>query len=389
MATTKDRVGLVLTGGGARASYQAGVLQGMARVLAEAGIEGHFDVLAGVSAGAINAAFLAGCDEDFTSAVNGLHSLWQDLRIEQVFRTDPKALSTLAGRWLRDVSLGGMTGASRSTHLLDASPLRTLLARHIHLDAVRGRIARGHLRGLALTATNYATGTAVHFYEGAADILPWQRAQRLSLRTELQLEHVLASAAIPFLFRPVRIGDTFFGDGAIRLTTPLSPAVHLGANRIVAIGNRYDPPRANARQWNESARMPSVTLSDIAGTALDAIFLDSLEDDADRMTRSNLMLTLFADQVKSLGFDPLGLRHIPLLMLRPSEHLGRLASDQFERFPYALRYLLRGLGASKEKGWDLLSYLAFDPGYTRRLMELGRADAVSNAEAIVAFFRAE
>lgn len=389
MAVTQKRLGLVLTGGGARAAYQAGVLQGMVQVLAEAGLECHFDVLAGVSAGAINAAFLAGRDDNFRAATDGLHELWRDLRIEQVFRTDPKALSGLAARWLRDVSLGGMTGASRSTHLLDASPLRALLAQHIDLDAVRTRIARGHLRGLALTATSYATGTAIHFYEGAADILPWQRAQRLSVRTELHLDHVLASAAIPFLFRPVRIGNTFFGDGAIRLTTPLSPAVHLGANRIVAIGNRHDPPRDSARQLNDTACMTSVTLSDIAGTALDAIFLDSLEDDADRMIRSNLMLALFAEEVKSLGFDPLGLRAIPLLMLRPSEHLGRLAADQFERFPFALRYMLRGLGASKEKGWDLLSYLAFEPGYTHRLMDLGREDARRNAEAIVAFFGAE
>ncbi len=383
------RIGLVLTGGGARGAYQAGVLQGIAEILDAAGIDGQFDVYSGVSAGAVNASFLAS-QPVLLDAAAGLYAMWRDLHVDQVFRTDTGALARLSARWMIDLGLGGLIGASNATHLLDASPLRTLLAKYIDLDKMRARIASGALHGISLSATSYATGASIHFFEGAEDIKPWERNQRLGVRTKLEIDHILASSAIPLVFPPVRIGESYYGDAGLRQDTPLSPALHLGAERILAIGIRHASTGANNRTLHETAKMPHVTLADIAGTVLNGILLDALELDAERMTRDNDMLALFATFASELGIQgyPLGLRHVPLVVIQPSQDLGRLAADEFDRFPGALRYLLRGLGTSKEKGWDLLSYLAFEPAYTGRLLELGRADALAIAPAIRGLFRA-
>jgi len=382
------RLGLVLTGGGARGAYQAGVLHGIAEILDAANLEGRFEVLSGVSAGAVNAAFLS-AQSTFSSAAEKLRDLWRNLCVEQVFRTDTAALARLGARWMVDIGLGGLVGTSHATHLLDASPLRTLLARAIDLYQMRIRIARGELHGLSLSAASYATGASVHFFEGADVIRPWERNQRLGVRTVLQIDHILASTAIPLLFQPVRIGSVYFGDGGIRQVTPLSPAIHLGAERILAIGIRHAATGSSTRIVNETSKMTHVTLADVAGSVLNGILLDALELDAERMTRENDVLALFATFASEIGIHgyPLGLRHVPLVVIQPSQDLGRLAADEFDRFPATLRYLLRGLGTSKEKGWDLLSHLAFEPAYTGRLLDLGHSDARAIAPAIRGLFR--
>lgn len=377
--------GLVLTGGGARAAYQAGVLRGIAEVLGDAAGGQPFPILTGLSAGALNAAFLAAHADDFLSATEALWDVWAHLRVEDVFRTSPGSLGALGVGWIRDLAFGGALRRSSSTHLLDTTPLRRFLDSIIDFDAIARNVDSGCLRGVAISATSYHTGTAISFYDAAPDVQPWARTSRLGKRARLELPHVLASAAIPILFAPVRIEDEWFGDGGIRLTSPLSPALHLGADRLIAIGIRYQRPSEVTRALNETAPpMADISAADIAGVVLNGTFLDSLEADAERMQRINQTIGLMTDDQAAL--HPHRLRVVPLLMLRPSQDLGQLAAEEFHRFPAMLRYMLRGIGATDEKGWDLLSYLSFDRGYTVPLLELGRADTLLQRDAVRAFF---
>ena len=380
----QNHIGLVLTGGGARAAYQTGVLKGIAEILASRSrITSPFSIIVGTSAGAINSSLLAAKAENFQDAIDYLCQLWSELQTDQVVRSDFASLSALGIRWIRDLSLGGMLGQSQSTYLLDAQPLRHFLAERINFDAIKTNLNANTLRGFAVTATNYHSGTTVTFFDGAPEIQPWKRKFRLGQRTELTLKHVLASAAIPIFFPPVKLYQSYYGDGCVRMTTPLSPAVHLGADRILAIGIRHQRPQDMTQEKNQQNAMPQISLADIAGVMLNAAFLDALDADVERMHRINITVSLLSEKARAQ--HPFKLRNIPLLAIRPSQDLGTLASEQFERFPAMLRYLLKGIGASSAKGWDLLSYLAFDKAYTQRLIELGYGDALAQHDEIKQF----
>jgi len=375
-------IGLVLTGGGARSSYQAGVLKGIADILNRDSAEAFpFNILVGSSAGAINSAFLASRATDFPATTESLCQLWSEIHMEQVIRSDFMALSTLGIRWLRDLALGGLLGNSQSTYLLDARPLREFLSRIIDFEMIQKHMETGSLRGLAVSATNYLTGTSVIFFDGAPQIEPWIRRSRMAQRTRLTLRHILASAAIPVFFQPVKLQGSFYGDGCVRLTTPLSPAIHLGADRILAIGIRHERSEDVMIKLHQWGRMPEISLIDIAGVMLNAAFLDALDLDIERMQRINQTVAGLAGQP-----HPSGLREIPLLVIQPSQDLGTLASEEFDRFSNMLRYLLKGIGSSRDKGWDLLSYLAFDQAYTQHLIALGKADALAKRDEIRQFF---
>lgn len=369
-------LGLVLTGGGARAAYQAGALRALAEI---ADFNARpFRVLSGVSAGAINAAFLASHGGDFRAATTALWDLWRGLEARHVFRSDPASLSRIGSRWLRDLTLGGALGAGKINALLDTSPLRRYLGPRLPLERVRARIASGELRGFAVAATSYRTGTSITFFDGAPEVEEWARGTRVGQRTRLRLEHVLASAAIPLFFPPVRVDGVPFGDGCVRMTAPTSPAIHLGADRLIAIGIRYLRRPEETMALNRAHPPEGVTLAEIAGVLLNAVFLDSLDADLERLERINRTL-------KHLGRPAPELRVIPPLALRPSRDLGRLAADQYDSFPWMLRYLLRGIGATGLTGWDLLSYLAFEPVYIGRLLELGRRDTLARRAEILDF----
>ena len=374
-------LGLVLTGGGARAAYQVGALRALAEI---ADFERTpFRVLTGVSAGAINAAYLAARADDFRAATRSLWDMWHRIDSADVYRSDARNLAVIGTRWLRDLGLGGVLGAGNINYLLDTSPLRGFLRDQLPLDAVAGHIASGRLRGVAVTATNYVSGAAVTFFEGAPDIAAWSRSARLGLRARLRLEHVLASAAIPVFFAPVAIDGVPYGDGCVRMTAPTSPAIHLGADKIIAIGIRYFRSGEQTEQMNDAAPVDRVALADIAGVLLNAVFLDSLESDLELLERINQTLAFVRpDDHARL---PERLKPIPALALRPSQDLGRLAADQYDNFPRMLRYLLRGIGATGASGWDLLSYLAFEPGYIDRLLELGHRDTLARKDEILAF----
>ncbi len=375
-----SHTGLVLTGGGARAAYQVGALRAIAEIVGPGPMP--FDVLAGISAGAVNAVALATGAEDFQRQVERLRAAWERITPGRIYRTDALKLAAIGSRWIRDLSAGGLIGKSGINYLLDSSPLRELLEHGISIGRMRRQLRAGRLRAIALSATNYHTGMGVTFFEGAADIEPWTRSTRVGVRARLSLEHVMASSSIPIFFPPVKLGGMYYGDGCVRMIYPMSPAIHLGAERVVAISVRHTRPGSEAAAQERSAHEP-LPLSEIAGVLLNAVFLDSLDSDAERLERINRTLALIPRE--KLQRSDLALRPVPALVLRPSADLGKLAADEYERFPAMLRYLLKGIGATGHAGEDLLSYLAFEPIYVGRVMELGYSDTMARRAEVEAF----
>lgn len=386
MANTKTR-GLVLSGGGARAAYQAGVLKAIADIREEAGERGQpFQVFSGESAGAINVSLLASFADDFNRGAEELWRCWAELEMEDILATNPLSLLGNAGRWATELSLGGLFGGvGKPAHLLDNTPLRKYLAPKISFPRIRELLKENKFRGLGISVTNYATGSAITFFDSSHKHPGWARSHRLGLPSPLKLDHVLASTAIPILFPAVKIGQSYYGDGSIRMKAPLSPAIHLGSTSILAIGLRYYRTAEQTREINEAWKMKSLTLAEVAGVLLNAGFLDNLEGDLERLERINHTLSLIPQDLhKKL---PNELHPIEALAMRPSEDLGQLASESLESFGSVLRFLLKGLGTSRSGSWDLVSYLAFDKAYTSKLLKLGYADGLTQKEKLLAFFK--
>lgn len=369
------RIGLVLTGGGARAAYQVGLVRHLAKRLPEF----HFDVLTGVSAGAINASFLASHTGSAAEATEELMSIWLDLTPDHVFRDDGWSLGKMVFRWLLNLASGGLRYRPQVRGLVDTSPLGNHLASVLGVEAENGRVlpgiaknlARGRLDAVAVTTVEWSTGQTVTWVQGR-DIETWERPKRRSERALLTLDHVLASASLPLIFPAVRIGDAWHGDGGVRLTSPLSPALHLGCDRLIAVSTRHEPlaPRAAAAAYPPPAQF--------AGVLLNAVFLDQLDQDANRMELVNGLLARMPESERG------SLRLVDLVLLRPSEDLGRLASRFEPRLPKAFRFMTRGLGTRDTKSPDLLSLLMFQPDYIRALIEVGERDAEARHGEIAA-----
>lgn len=369
----------MLSGGGARGAYQVGFLRLLAREFPDA-VPG---ILTGVSAGGINAAYLAARQEPFAERVENLAEVWGGLHIDDVFRVDVRNLGWRLARWVGRLVSGGRFPLPPARSLVDTAPLRGLLARLLQTDggAIAG-IARslkdGWLRAIALTASSYTTGQSMTWVQTRDDcgIQTWQRPQRKSLTCEFRVDHVMASAALPFFFPAVEIDGAWFGDGGIRLTAPLSPAVHLGARRIIAISTRYARSREEADRPSVIGYPPP---AQVAGVLYNAIFLDQLDADALQMQQVNALLARLPESERG------GLRHIDLLMLRPSQDLGRLANEYEPELPHAFRFLTRGLGTRETRSNDMLSLVMFQNDYVRRLIELGEADAARRIGEIRSF----
>lgn len=365
---------LMMSGGGARAAYQVGVLQALAR---------HWpafqpQIVTGVSAGAINAASLAGYPGPFAHAVDDLGRLWSGLTTEQVFRTDSPSLLRIGYRWAKRLLSGGEAG-QEAHGFVDTTPLRELLADHLDrngngIEGIEENIRAGRLHAFGITATNYATGRSVTWVQGQ-DVRSWDLPKRQSVEARVGVEHVMASAALPLIFPAVRVGADWYGDGGIRLTAPLSPALHLGARRILAVSTRY------ARTAVEAER-PAVTgyppPAQILGVLMNAIFLDLLDQDATTLRR----ITHLTEGLPVERHN--GLRPVELLVIRPSEDLGQLAGDYEPELPPTFRFLMRGLGTRETRSPDWLSMLLFEPDYIRHLMELGEHDAEARIDEIAA-----
>ena len=388
---TDPITGLVLTGGGARAGYQVGVLKAVAQIRRDAGINtgNPFPVITGTSAGAINASALATRADDFDVAVADLVEVWANFRARQVYRSDLPGIIGTGARWLTMLMFGWLIPGlqrARPQSLLDNAPLRSSLREWVEPARIRELIRQGHLRGLAVTASSYGSGLHVTFYEAFNDILPWARSQRIAVRDAIGAEHLLASSAIPFVFPAVPLDIDgrveYFGDGSMRQSAPISPAIHLGADRILIVGGgrMYEPPgpRAGCSDYPN--------LAQIAGHALSNIFLDSLTADAERLQRINSTLRLLPAE----ALAKTNLRPIDVLMISPSERLDDLAGKHIGSLPFPIRSLLRAVGVSGRgetaRGAALVSYLLFEADYTRELIDLGFKDTIARRDEVAKFF---
>jgi len=376
-ATPNDSLALMLGGGGARGAYQAGVLRAIARRHPQL----RLPILTGISAGAVNTTFLAAQAAPFPEATEQLVRLWLSLTPDQVYDVQALPLLGNIGRWGMRLVAGGMDGREPTRGLLDTDPLRQFLQRALPHDAdgalpgIQHNIRTGRLDAVALSATSYTTGQSVTWVQGR-DVSLWQRPQRRSELASISVEHVMASAALPMLFPAVRIGTEWYGDGGVRLTAPLSPALHLGATRILTIATRYQRSREEAdRPLTNGYPPPAQVLS----VLYNAIFLDLIDEDIMRLERMNRLL----DELPPSNRE--GMRLVEILVLRPSRDLGKLAGEFEPRLPRAFRYFTRGLGTRRTTSPDILSLLMFQIDYLRRLVELGEGDVEANKDRIDAF----
>lgn len=391
MSNPAALTGLILTGGGARAAYQVGVLKAIAQIRRDLGAPpvNPFPVIAGTSAGAINAAALACGADDFDAAVRGLAEVWENFQAEQVYRADSFGVVRSGARWLTMMSIGWAIARwrrARPRSLLDNTPLRGLLERLLQMDRIRPLMQAGHLHALAVTALSYGSGLHVTFYDAIDDITAWTRSQRIAVRAPIGIANLIASAAIPFVFPAVALpidgSIEYFGDGSMRQGAPISPAVHLGAERILIVGaGRLNEPPG---ERPGSSEYPN--LAQIAGHALSNIFLDALAVDVERLQRINTTLSLLSPQARAMT----PLKPIDLLVISPSERLDDIAARHLGELPLPIRAMLRALGVQGRgddaRGAALASYLLFEARYTRELVALGIADTYAQRDAVAAFF---
>ncbi len=367
---------LVLPGAGARGAYQVGVLKAVATLLPK-GAPNPFGVISGTSAGAINAAVLAGRAANFERAIAEMEHVWANFQASQVYRTDNWTMLKSSVYWLAALIFGGF-GLRNPRALLDNAPLRELLARDVRFGGIAKAIARGHLDALAITASAYTTARSVTFFQGRESKRPWARVRRVGVPAVINLDHLMASAAVPFVFPPVRIGSEYFGDGSMRHRAPLSPAIHLGADRMLVIGVRDEHPDPPPPAGIE----PEVpTLAHLSGYMLDTLFMDGLYTDLERLARLNRIIER-AGTARG-GFEEL--RPLHTLVIVPKDDIRAVAARHVNELPRAVRLLLQGLGVTSHSGMQLVSYLLFEAGFTRELIAMGLRDALAMEDELRAF----
>lgn len=364
---------LVMSGGGARGAYQAGVLRGLAKLLPDL----RFPIIAGVSAGAINASFLAAHPGTLAEATEELCRIWYHLQAEDIFRVDTVSLARHFTKWAARLAAGGAGVMPDVRGLVDTHPLYATIQRCSptvdgELIGIQRNLERGTLKALALTALNYSTEQTVTWVQ-ARGFRPWSQPRHRSLAARIRVEHVMASAALPLFFPAVHIGDDWYGDGGIRLSTPLAPPLRLGATRILAISPHYEPTQEEAdRPKNHGYPPPAEILSQL----MDAVFLDVLDEDVRRLEGINRLLANLAPT------DQGHLRQVDIRTIRPSQPLGKLARDYEPRLPASFRYLTRSLGTKETDSSAFLSFLMFQPDYLQRLMEIAEEDAEAHLEEV-------
>ncbi len=364
---------LMLSGGGARAAYQVGVLATIAEMVPDLDLP----ILTGVSAGAINTAYLAAHGGTLKQAVGGLQEQWAGLTADQVYCVRAPGVLRGLRRWVWRHVFRGSNEQASIRGLMDLRPLRTFLSGCIDFDNIETKVRSGRLRAVALSTTSYASGSTVTFVHAAPEIATWERAQRIAVRARIEIDHVMAASAIPIAFPAVRLEDGFYGDGSVRQAAPLAPAIHLGAGRVLAIAMRAQRP--SRRPVRPVSEYPSA--AEVIGLLFHTVFLDALDADVERLERINALLRTLSPGC----VVPNQLRVVDLLVLRPSRDLGALAAGRSGSLPARVRWVVRAMGGGREGAADFLSYLLFEPHYTDLLVELGHADARAQWDRIEPF----
>jgi len=380
----ENALGLVMTGGGARGAYQAGILKGIGEIKRVQTQGNPFPIIGGSSAGAINGSALAAGSDDFALATKILARVWSDLRPSDIFHCDVLSQAQNSLTWILDLSFGAILGGGNARSLLDATPLKHFLNRHLRCDRIRDNIKRGYLYALAISATNYNSGKSYLFIEGMKGHPMWNRSRRVTLATRITVEHVCASAAIPLVFQPVRLktarGTAFFGDGCVRLQQPLSPVIRLGAQRVFAIGVRCE----NLEHQKEPANQRDPSLAQIMGVLFNVMFLDHLATDIEHLERLNQLLS--GGQISQSGINGCEkMRPLASFLMTPSVDLSQLAEQHQRDMPYLIQYFVSSLGRDAASCADLMSYLLFTSKYTRDLIEIGYNDASRRIDEIEGF----
>jgi NTE family protein len=373
----KPRAGLVLTGGGARAAYQVGVVKAVRDILGNP-TRNPFPIVCGTSAGAINAATLAVFADDFTRGVGNLLEVWEHMRCEHIYRTDAWHIMRSGSRWLSAMML---LSRHNPISLLDNAPLRDMLEKNLDFAKIQANIDSGALYAVCVTASGYTSGQSVSFFQGGSGLEGWERNQRIGAAVPMNLDLLLASSALPFIFPAVKFNREYFGDGSMRQIAPVSPALHLGADRVLIVGT--------GRQAGEEARQRSnvyPSIAQIAGHALNSIFLDSLMVDIERLERINRTVQLIPqDKLSDSGVQ---LRPVKVLFITPSQPIERIAARFIHELPRTVRFILRPTGALNRSGSNLASYLLFEESFCRALIDLGYQDTVSRAAEVKELFEA-
>ena len=372
------RAGLVLTGGGARAAYQVGVVKAVRDILGNpAG--NPFPILCGTSAGAVNAATLAVFADDFSRAVANLLEVWEHMHCHHIYRTDAWSIVKSGARWLSALML---VSRRNPVSLLDNTPLAQMLERNLDFERIQANIAAGALYAVCVTASGYSSGQSVSFFQGVPGLQGWERNQRIGAAVSLRQEYLLASAALPFIFPAVKVHREYFGDGSMRQIAPVSPALHLGADRVLIVGTGRQASPASADPRVRATIYPS--LAQIAGHALNSIFLDSLMVDIERLERINRTVRLIPRE--RLSDSSLALRPVKVLFISPSQPIERIAARFLHELPATVRFVLGPTGALNRSGSNLASYLLFEESFCRALIDLGYQDTISREDEVRRFF---
>jgi NTE family protein len=367
------KIALLLSGGGARGAYQAGVLSGIAEITGAR--QSPFQIISGLSAGAINGMWLASSADNFPAATEKMSELWRTIRTDDIFKSDGGSLIRHGLKWIEVFATGNFLKVESPSYIFDTAPLRAYLSKQIDFGSISRNVKSGLLKGVTVSATNYHHGRGACFFEAAPSVKEWDQHSHYGKRSKLSIDHVMASSALPVFFPPQKVEGCDYGDGGVGLKAPLSGPIRMGADKILTIGIECPfEAHAGPKHYHPA------TLGDVTGTLLNSILFGSLGDDIDRCRSIN----------EFLGKHPKlnsRFRPIPLLTIFPSKDLGQVGSNQFRNFPFAVRHLMRGFGISNKKSWDLLSYLAFNKHYTSELLKLGHADAMARKKEILQFLK--
>jgi len=384
----ENAIGLVMTGGGARGAYQAGVLKRIGEIREIQSRGNPFPLIGGASAGAINGSALAAACDDFPAATRALAGVWANLKPSDVFHCDLVSQAQNSLTWILDLSFGGLAGGGHARSLLDATPLRRFLSRYLDCDGIQRNIKRGDLYALAISATNFNSGKSYLFIQGAKGHPIWQRVRLVTIPTKITIDHVCASAAIPMIFEPVPLkiprGSAFFGDGCARLQQPLSPVIRLGAEKVFAIGVRCEDRKPLKESAETSAAETTPSLAQVMGVLFNVIFLDHLATDLEHLERLNSLLEN-GQLVQPRADGGQQIRPLKAFVIAPSVDLSDLAGQHQKDMPSLVRYFVSGLGRDAASCSDLMSYLLFTSRYTRDLIEIGYHDAGERIDEIEDF----